>query len=204
MNGMFKVVTDVDLYDDIDKYDVILVGTNIYCNMSQGFQRKIMLNYPYVQDNNMKTKYGDESKLGTILECKEEGKPTFVLLYINKGNFRPDLNKVYLSYESLEKCLKIVNILYKGKNVASTILGASKFDGNGDRDRILDIILEAVPDVELTVYDYTQLSRSDELKKIRESELKIKEVDLDAYYEAVKKRKEEADERIKNNGHARY
>jgi len=32
----------------------------------------------------------------------------------------------------------------------------------------------------------------------------LKEIDLEAYYEAVKKRKEEAYERIKNNGHARY
>jgi hypothetical protein len=201
---MFRIVSGVDLYEDINKYDVILVGTNIYCNMSQGFQRKVMLNYSYVEDKNMATKYGDESKLGTILECEKEGKPTFVLLYINKGNFRPDLKKDYLSYESLEKCLKLVNVLYKGKKLACTFLGASKFDGNGDKDRIFEIISKTTDNIDLTVYDYVQLSRSEEMKKIRISELKLKEIDMDAYYDAVKKRKQEADERFKNNGHARY
>jgi len=201
---MLKIIEGVDLYEEIDKYDVILVGTNIYCSMSQGFQRKVMLNYPYVQDENMSTKYGDETKLGTILECKKEGKPTFVLCYINKGNFRPDLKKDYLSYESLENCLKLVNILYKGKKVACTMLGASKFDGNGDDERIFEIIAQNCQSLDLTIYDYIQLSRSEEMKKVRVSELKLKEIDLEAYYEAVKKRKEEAYERIKNNGHARY
>jgi len=201
---MLKIINGIDLYEDIDKYDVILIGTNIYCNMSQGFQRKIMLNYSYVEDKNMSTKYGDETKLGTILECKKENNPTFVLLYINKGNFRPDLKKDYLSYESLEKCLKLVNVLYKGKKIASTFLGASKFDGNGDKEKIFEIISKSCDNVDLTVYDYIQLSRSEEMKKVRISELKLKSIDMEAYYDAVKKRKEEANERFKNNGHARY
>ena len=201
---MLKIIENIDLFDDIGKYDVVLIGTNIYCNMSQGIQRKVMLNYPYVQDENMKTKYGDANKLGTIIECKKEGKQKFALLYINKGNFRPDLNKDYLSYESLENCLKIVNILYKGQKIATTVIGASKFDGNGDRDKIFEIIKNTTNDIDLTIYDYNQLSRLEELKKIRENELKIKETDLDAYYEAVKKRKEEAEKRFQNNGHARY
>ena len=201
---MIEVIKDVDLYDNVDKYDAILIGTNINCSMSQGFQRKVMLNYPYVQEENMKTRYGDEKKLGTVLECKEEGSPTFVLLYIAKGNTRPDVNKEYMSYEALEKCLKIVNVLYKGQNLASTFIGTSKFDGNGDKERVMKILSENTDKVNLTIYDYEQLSRHDELKKVRVEELKLKETDIDAYYEAVKKRKEEADERFKKNKHARY
>ena len=201
---MLKIVSGVDLYKDIDKYDVILVGTNIYGSMSQGFQRKVMLNYPYVQEKNMETKYGDEKKLGTILECKREGKPTFVLLYINKGNFRPDLQEDYLSYESLENCLKLINVLYKGKKIATTLLGGSRFDGNGKREKIVGILYRTTKDINLSVYDYEQLSRQEEMKNVRISEIRLKEIDLEAYYEAVKKRKEEAEERFKNNGHARY
>lgn len=201
---MVKVIKDIDLYNDVDKYDAILIGTNINCSMSQGFQRKIMLNYPYVQEENMKTKYGDEKKLGTVLECKKEGLPTFILLYIAKGNTRPDINKEYLSYEALENCLKIINILYKGHNLASTFIGTSKFDGNGDNERVMKMISENTKNVNLTIYDYEQLSRADELKKIRTEELKLKETDIDAYYEAVRKRKQEADKRFKNNKHARY
>jgi hypothetical protein len=84
---MINIIKDIDLFDNVKDYDIVLVGTNIYCNLSQGFQRKVMLNYPYVQEMNMLTKYADKKKLGTILECKNEGNPTFLLLYITEGNF---------------------------------------------------------------------------------------------------------------------
>jgi len=201
---MIKIEEGKDLYDYIDKYDIILVGTDIYCNMSQGFQRKVMLNYPYVLDANMSTRYADKSKLGSTIECKQDGKPTFVLLFISEGNHRPDLKKDTLSYESLEKCMKLCNILYKGKNVACTFLGASRFDGNGDKDRVLEILSANSNKINLTVFNYEQLSRSEELKKVRVAEIKLKEIDADAYYEAVKKRKAEAEERFEKNKHARY
>lgn len=201
---MIKIIKDIDLFGNVKDYDIVLVGTNIYCNLSQGFQRKVMLNYPYVQEMNMLTKYADKKKLGTILECKNEGNPTFLLLYITEGNFRPDLKKDTLSYESLEKCIKLINILYKGMNIACPFLGSSRFDGNGDKDKILKIIENNSKNINITIFDYEQKSRAEELKEIREKELKLKEENADAYYEAVKKRKEKAEERYKNNGHARY
>lgn len=201
---MFKILKGDDIFNHIKEYDVILIGTNIYSNMAHGFQRKIMLNYPYVLDVNISTKYADKSKMGSIIECKKEGNPIFVLMFINEGNFRPDIKKDYLSYESLEKCMKFVNILYKGKNVACPFLGTSKFDGNGDKEKVLEILSNNSSNINLSIFDYEQLSRSDELKKIRVAEIKLKEIDADAYYEEVKKRKAEAEERYKNNGHARY
>ena len=173
--------------------------------MSQGIQLKVMLNYHYVQEKNMETKYGDPEKLGTILECTADGEPTFCLCFITAGyNFRPDLQKDYLSYESLEKCLKLVNILYKGKRVACPLLGNSRFDGNGDKNRILDIFTNTITDVDLDIYDYHQKSRAEEMKEIREKELEVKAKDRKAYYEMVAKRKKEAEERFKKNGHRRY
>lgn len=201
---MIKVIKDVDLYNHVGEFDVVLVGTNNYCMMSQGIQLNIMLNYPYVYDKNLETKYGDPEKLGTVLECTSEGEPTFCLCFICGGNFRPDLQKDYLSYESLEKCLKLVNILYKGKNVATTILGASRFDGNGDKEKILEIFNNCITDVNLTIYDYYQKSRSEQLNEVRNKELAVREKDRKAYYEMVRKRKKEADERFKKNGHRRY
>ena len=201
---MIKVIKDVDLYNHVGEFDVVLVGTNNYCMMSQGIQLNIMLNYPYVYDKNLETKYGDPEKLGTVLECTSEGEPTFCLCFICGGNFRPDLQKDYLSYESLEKCLKLVNILYKGKNVATTLLGASRFDGNGDKDKILEIFNSCITDVNLTIYDYYQKSRSEQLNEVRNKELEVREKDRKAYYEMVRKRKKEAEERFKKNGHRRY
>lgn len=202
---MIKVVKDVDLYEHLGEHDIILIGTNLYCTMSQGIQLKVMLNYPYVYNKNLETKYGDINKLGTILECSEENEPTFCLCFITKGfNFRPDLEKDYLSYEALEKTLKLVNIKYKGKNVACPLLGVSKFEGNGDRDKIMEIFNRCMTDVNLTIYDYYQKSREEEIKEMWGREEAVKKVDRGAYYKLVRERKKKAEERFKKNGHRRY
>lgn len=202
---MINVIKDEDIYWHFSEYDIILIGTNIYCTMSQGIQLKIMLNYPYVYNKNLETKYGDVDKMGTILECKSENEPTFCLCFIVKGyNFRPDLEKDYLSYDALENALKLVNIKYKGKKIACPLLGSSRFDGNGDKEKILNIFKKALTDVECTVFDYFQKSRAEEMKEVRDRELAVKKDNRKAYYEMVRKRKEEAEERFKKNGHRRY
>ena len=194
-----------DLYNHITEYDIVLIGTNTYWSMGQGIQLKVMLNYPYVYDKNLTTRYGDPDKLGTILECQKDGEPTFCLCFITLGfNFRPDIVKDYLSYESLEKCLKLVNILYKGKKLAAPILGVSKFEGNGDKEKILEIFNSTLTDVDITLYDYYQKGRDEELVEILKNESAVKEVDREEYYNMVRKRKEEAEKRFKKNGHRRY
>lgn len=202
---MINIIKDVDLFDHFSEYDAVLIGTNTYCTMSQGIQLKVMLEYPYVYEKNLETKYADPEKLGTLLECKSEGEPTFCLCFItNSYNFRPDLNSVYISYESVEKCLRLVNILYRGKKVATTLLGASKFDGNGDRDKVMEIFNNTITDVDLTIYDYEQKSRNDYIKEWYFKEKEMKKIDKKQYYKMVRKRKQEADERFKKNGHRRY
>ena len=202
---MINIIKDVDIYDHFFFFFSILIGTNLYCTMSQGVQLKVMLNYPYAYNKNLETKYGDKDKLGTVLECKSEGEPTFCLCFITKGyNFRPDLESDYLSYEALEKCLNLVNILYKGKNIACPLLGSSRFDGNGNKEKIYEIFNKTLKDVNVTIFDYFQKSRAEETKEVRERELAVKKVDRKAYYEMVAKRKKEADERFRKNGHRRY
>jgi hypothetical protein len=201
---MINIIKDVDLFEHVDEYEAVLIGTGTYCTMSQGIQLKVMLNYPYVYNKNLETKYGDPDKLGTIVQCEQEKSPRFCLCFIYEGNFRPDIRKDYLYYESLEKCLSLVNILYKGKNIATTLLGASRFDGNGDRDRIMEIFERTLTDVNVTIYDYFQKSRAEEMKEVRDNELAVKKVDREAYYQMVSERKRKADERFRKNGHRRY
>lgn len=201
---MINIVKDIDLYDHFDEYDLILIGTNLYCTMSQGIQLKVMLNYPYVYEKNLETKYGDRNKLGTILECEAEGEPSFCLCFITVGyNFRPDLEKDYLSYEALESCLKLINIKYKDKKIACPLLGASRFDGNGEKDRIYNIFNTIMTDVDVTIFDYHQKSRDEMLKEVWEKEHAVKEVDREAYYKMVAERKKRDDEVFKKNGHRR-
>ena len=81
---MVNIIKDVDLFEHVDEYEAVLIGTGTYCTMSQGIQLKVMLNYHYVYEKNLNTKYGDKNKLGTVLECKSEGEPTFCLCFITK------------------------------------------------------------------------------------------------------------------------
>ena len=201
---MINIIKDVDLFEHVSEYEAVLIGTGIYCTMSQGIQLKVILEYPYVFDRNLETKYGDPEKLGTILQCEQGEEPKFCLCYIYEGNFRPDLKKDYLSYESLEKCLSLVNILYKGKNIACPLLGTSRFDGNGDRDKIMEIFNRTLTDVNVTVYDYFQKSRAEEMKEWVDDEKAVMKVDREAYYQMVAERKRKADERFRKNGHRRY
>ena len=202
---MISVVKDEDIMAHINEYDVILIGTNVYCTLSQGVQREIALNYPYVREQNFQTKYGDISKLGTILECHVENEPLISLLYICRGYPCKKIHgDDYLCYESLEKCLRLINIKYKGLRIACPLLGCSRFDGNGDKDKVMDIFHNSLTNVDVTIYDYFQQSRNEKQISTRKKELAVKAKNYQAYYEMVKKRKEEAEKRFLRNGYARY
>ena len=69
---MITIIKDVDLFEEIKKYDYLIVTTNTYCSMTNGFEKQVSLDYPYVRDINLSTKYGDINKLGTIIECSKE------------------------------------------------------------------------------------------------------------------------------------
>lgn len=188
-NILMKIIKDKELIKCIDKYDVVLIGTNIYNTLSQGFQRDIMLHYPKVQETNFRTNYGDRRKLGTIRECKDTH-PLCVLCFITKSmNFRPDIETDYLDYESLEKCLKIIRILYKDKKIATTLIGGSRFDGNGDRKKILDILEITCKDIDITIYDYHQLSKKEKNKIEYNKEQLLKKTDYETYRKVVSERK---------------
>ena len=41
-----NIIKDSDLIWETDNFDVILVGTTIYCSLPDGFQRKMRRKYP--------------------------------------------------------------------------------------------------------------------------------------------------------------
>lgn len=47
---MMNFIENVDIIDHVSEYDSVLIGTNLYCTMSQGLQLKVMLDYPYVYE----------------------------------------------------------------------------------------------------------------------------------------------------------
>jgi hypothetical protein len=159
---MINIIENIPLINDVFKYDVILVGTSINNALGNGFQRQVKINFPVVDDINKTTNYGDIRKLGTVKVVNTT--PVFCLCYINKSKRRPDINPDYLDYISLENCLKLINDNFKGKRIASTILGLSDYEGNGDKNKIMDIFKQNSSDIDLYLYDYQQMDYEQERK----------------------------------------
>lgn len=159
---MIQFIKDKDAIWETDNYDVVLLGTSINNMLTNGLQSKMRIKYPELDVANKSTNYGDTRKLGKRLNVGE--KPIVSLMYICKF---PRSNRETLDYEALEKCLVSANEEFKGKNVMTTILGTSIFDGNGDREKVLEIINRTCTDMNLTIYDYVQLRKRDECYKIR-------------------------------------
>lgn len=155
---MVDIVINENIVKHVCEYDAIIIATNCYQVMRNGFQFEINKLYPFILEYNYKTKYGDINKLGTIVET--DSKPIFILAFTTFGyNFKGN-DKDFFDYNAFEKCLKLINILYKGKHLATTMIGCSEFDGNADEERILNIINKNVKDFDLTIYKYKQESHA--------------------------------------------
>lgn len=153
-----KVIKDVDLIWHTDEYDVILVGTNVYNMLSNGFQSKMRYKYPSIEYEDNKTLYGDRRKYGTNLVIP--GKPTICLMYFAP---HPSSVSAKINYGYLESCLRNASEMFRGKKIATTMLGCTSFDGNGDRERIIALMEDIMQDIDFHVYDYVQLKRHKEI-----------------------------------------
>lgn len=184
---MIDFVRNKDLIWETDNYDVILVGTSIYCMLSNGFQGKINLKYPFLEEENNKTSYGNLKKLGTRITINKENTPIISLMYICK---HPHKTREFISYDALEQCLRTAMAEFKGKKIATTLLGCSVFDGNGDKDKILNIIEDCTKGYNLDVYDYKQLDKNDEIELIKRKIISTKDTNPEKYQEMWNKREE--------------
>lgn len=184
---MIEIVSDKDLIWDTDNFDVILVGTSIFCALSNGFQRKMRRKYPYIDYENNRTKYADNRKLGTRITI--QGEPIISLCYMCLYKKKTE----YIDYDALENCLKTADIEFADKKVATTLIGSSRFDGNGNREKILEIFNNSCKRMNLTIYDYYQLSRDEENKKQWEYIKSFKKTDPEKFRELFNWRKENWD-----------
>lgn len=182
---MLTIVENKQLIEHVFEYDVILIGTSIMNALGNGFQYQIKINFPEVDKANKSTKYGDLRKLGTVKVVNSN--PIFCLLYISKGGYRKDIKPEYIDYSALEETMKLINENFKGKKIASTIIGLNQYEGGGDRDKILNIIQHNSENIELFLYDCEQYDyakeRDSRWKKIVSQ---IGEIEHDEY-EKLKK-----------------
>lgn len=173
---MLKIIKDKDPIWETDNFDVILIGTSIYNQLNGGFQSKMKYKYPMVDEKNRETKYADFSKLGTRITINDT--PIISLMYIC-GYPRPNIDTV--DYDSLTKCLLTANAEFRGKKVMATILGSSQFDGNGDKDKCLKIIEDSTKDLDITLYDYEQKKRADEIREQKMYLKSLQYTDIEKY-----------------------
>lgn len=182
-----QIIKDKDLIWDTDNYEVILVGTSIYNMLTQGFQSKMVVKYgDELNAANNSTPYADRRKLGKRITVP--GAPTISLLYICGY---PHSKRDFLDYKALENCLGTANMEFKNKRVAAPFLGTSPFDGNGDRDKCLEIIEANTKDMDFTLYDFQQYNRRKEIAMVlgQWNELK-KQRQWDKYNELVRHKDE--------------
>ena len=153
MNNI-NIIKNRLLIEDIFNYDVILVGTGIHNALGNGFQYDVKINFPNVEKALKKTPYADIRKLGTVTVVNNV--PIFCLCFIHKGGYRSDLIPDYLNYDALSQVLSLVDDNFENKKIATTIIGNSKFDGNGDKYKILDFFNGLSDKNEYFIYDYEQ------------------------------------------------
>ena len=154
------IVKDKFLIEDIKKYTIVLVPMSANNSMNSGFAYEIGLNFPPIREKVQTTPYGDRRKFGTVSVFKDEG-ITFCICFMHTGGQSKQAE--YVKYDSLANCLDLININFKGKTVASPILGSTKYDGRGDKEKIINIFKEHCTDIDLILYDYEERNFMDEI-----------------------------------------
>lgn len=185
---MFTIIEDKDLIWEVEDYQTILVGTSIYCYLSDGFSRKMAKRFPILYYENNRTKYKDSRKLGNIINVEVSENLECTLCYISNRTMNAH---VTVHYDSLIECMKKANFLHKGKKVATTVMGTFIWDGRGEKDKVLRILEEYSKDIDLTVYDYRQLTNDEEITRYFRYIYSLKKKNYDLFKELSKRRYED-------------
>lgn len=171
----FNFIKDKEPIYETEKYDVILVGVSTHNQLNGNYQVKIGVKYPTVEKAYDLTPYADLRKLGkrlTITMGKD--KPIVSLMFICRSVHE---RGSYIDYEALENCLRTANAEFRGKKIMTTVIGSSKFDGKGDREKCLKLMEECLSDVYVDIYDYTQISIKEEIKRLNKYFSKARQQD---------------------------
>jgi len=183
---MFQIVKDIDPIELTKDYDVVMVGVSINNSFLDGFQRKIGLMYPYVYKQYKKLPYADRKRLGQNEYIEVYHKPIVTLMQICAF---PRKDYESIDYNGLTQCLMSINTKYPGMNCMTVIPGCSWFDGNADKEKVLQIIKDTCYDIDITVYDYQQKHwRQEVAETLREWDA-LKDTDPEEYAKIWENRK---------------
>ncbi len=153
-------VKDQFLIEHIKEYSTVLVPMSATNAMSLGFSYEIGLNFPSIKEKIQSTPYGDYRKYGTVSVFKDYGL-TFCVCFMHTGG--QSRKEEFVRYDSLAECLELINAAFKGKTIASPILGASRYDGRGDKKKIIALFEKYCTDVNMVLYDYEERNFRNEI-----------------------------------------
>jgi hypothetical protein len=180
---MIKIIEKERLIDNIFDYDIVLVPMSNNNSMQHGFKHEVAINFPSVRYEANKTAYGDMRKFGTI-DTFESNHIQFCLCYMYTTPCYKQGGSDHVRYDDLRKCLYEVAERYNGYRIGMPVIGSSKYDGNGDRKRIFEIINETLSKLDVTVFDYDDYDDIHdifvEIATVRQR-LKDKEIDIKEY-----------------------
>lgn len=187
-----------EIVTNIPGYEVVLVPMGINNSFNSGFRKDIETNFDGIKEaEGQITRYGDKGKYGTISNVNIDG-ITFVFCYMDKGGYRGGDS---VDYNALDSCLRLVSKRYAGRKIAAPLMGYGRFDGNGDKERILQIFKDrfdvegSETNVDLYVFESTdrRLGFFREIAELR-GRYKRKEISSEEY----RKRRSEIEWRRRN------
>lgn len=152
--SQIHIINDIPLIEDVFKYDVIIVGTGIHNALGNGFQYDIKINFPEVENMVKKTPYADSRKLGSVSILNIQ--PIMCVCFIHKGGYNKYNHNEYIDYESLSNALELIDKHFDNMKIATTLIGCSCFDGNGNKDKVIDIFNHLKGTNDYFIYDYEQ------------------------------------------------
>jgi len=150
------IVKNKQLIEHIFEYDVVLFGMGINNAMNKGFSYDIAINFPEVKENEDSTGYGDTRKYGKIHITSINQKLDVCACYCYNIGLKKNNNGVFVDYNALETCLETVSRDFRGKRIASPIIGQDEYDGNGDKEKIIAIYKKIFQNYDITLYDFIQ------------------------------------------------
>lgn len=147
-------IHNIPLIEDVFNYDIILFGTGIHNALGNGFQYDVKINFPNVETSVKNTPYADPRKLGTVTVVN--GTPIFCVGFIHKGGYRKDIKPDYLDYDALKEVLSLVDENFTNKRIALPLIGCSLYDGNGNKEKVIELLNNLSNNNEYFIYDYEQ------------------------------------------------
>ncbi len=137
-----------DLIKDAHQFDVIGHGCNCFCQMGSGIAKTVRQVYPEAYKADLKTQYGDRSKLGNYTYVMYESL-VVANLYTQYKYTRTDVDA---DYDAIRSCMKALKKDFPGKKIGLPLIGAGL--AGGDWDLIASIIDEELmgEDVSIVIW----------------------------------------------------